>query len=158
MYLTVPLIQNLGITILQARNQMKFRSLLYVAIAIASLGISVPLAKQYGGIGCAVGTSLALIGGQIIAMNIYYYKKIHINIPLFWKEIGKMSLAPIGIGVIVWILLQQLILSNWWLLVVSILLFSVCYVPLIWKVSMNDYERNLFGAPFQKVYQKVIRK
>ena len=156
--LTVPLIQNLGITILQARNQMKFRSLLYVAIAIASLGISVPLAKQYGGIGCAVGTSLALIGGQIIAMNIYYYKKIHINIPLFWKEIGKMSLAPIGIGVIVWILLQQLILSNWWLLVVSILLFSVCYVPLIWKVSMNDYERNLFGAPFQKVYQKVIRK
>ena len=37
--LTVPLIQNLGITILQARNQMKFRSSLYVVIAICSLYI-----------------------------------------------------------------------------------------------------------------------
>ena len=31
--LTVPLIQNIGITILQARNQMKFRSVVYVIIA-----------------------------------------------------------------------------------------------------------------------------
>ena len=44
--LTIPLIQNLGISILQARNQMKFRSLLYVVIALASLGLSILLAKQ----------------------------------------------------------------------------------------------------------------
>ena len=44
--LTVPLIQNLGITILQARNQMRFRSTLYVIIALLSLCISIPLAKQ----------------------------------------------------------------------------------------------------------------
>ncbi|EKC45638.1 hypothetical protein OBE_16754, partial [human gut metagenome] len=31
--LTIPLIQNLGITILQARNQMEFRSILYIIIA-----------------------------------------------------------------------------------------------------------------------------
>lgn len=30
--LTIPLIQNLGITVLQARNQMKFRSLLYIVV------------------------------------------------------------------------------------------------------------------------------
>lgn len=44
--LTIPLIQNLGISILQARNQMKFRSLLYIVIALASLGLSILLAKQ----------------------------------------------------------------------------------------------------------------
>ena len=42
--LTVPLIQNLGITILQARNQMKFRSLLYLVISLVSLGAQIPLA------------------------------------------------------------------------------------------------------------------
>ena len=47
--MTVPLIQNLGIIILQARNQMKFRSTLYVVIAFVSLVISIPLSKQYGG-------------------------------------------------------------------------------------------------------------
>ena len=66
--LTVPLIQNLGITILQARNQMKFRSTVYVIIALASLLISIPLAKRFGGIGCAIGTSIALIAGQILSL------------------------------------------------------------------------------------------
>ena len=40
--LIVPYIQNLGITILQARNQMKFRSLLYVIKAVSRLAISIP--------------------------------------------------------------------------------------------------------------------
>ena len=64
--LTVPLIQNMGITILQARNQMKFRSLLYLAISLMSLGAQIPLAKHYGGIGCACAIALALVIGQIV--------------------------------------------------------------------------------------------
>ncbi|WP_417130422.1 oligosaccharide flippase family protein, partial [Parabacteroides faecis] len=83
--LTVPLIQNLGITILQARNEMKFRSILYVIIAIASLGLSIPMAKSYGGIGCAFATALALTAGQVVVMNIYYQRKQGIDIIKFWK-------------------------------------------------------------------------
>ena len=71
--LIIPLIQNLGITILQARNQMKFRSLLYIVIALASLGLSILLAKSYGGYGCALSTSLALFIGQGLVMNIFYH-------------------------------------------------------------------------------------
>ena len=37
--LTIPLIQNMGIIILQARNQMKFRCLLYLGISVASLAL-----------------------------------------------------------------------------------------------------------------------
>lgn len=83
--LTVPLIQNLGITILQARNQMKFRSTLYVIIACLSLGISIPLARHYGAIGCAVGTSAGLVFGHILIMNVYYYKSQKIDIISFWQ-------------------------------------------------------------------------
>ena len=46
--LLIPLIQNVGITILQARNQMRFRSLLYVSIAIVTLGAQILLAPDYG--------------------------------------------------------------------------------------------------------------
>ena len=77
--LTVPLIQNMGIIILQARNQMKFRSLLYIVIAVVSLVSSFPLAKYYGGMGCAISTAGALVLGQIIIMNIYYQRKQHIK-------------------------------------------------------------------------------
>ena len=83
--LTIPLIQNLGITVLQARNQMKFRSLLYIVIALASLGLSILLAKPYGGYGCAFATSLALLIGQGLIMNIYYHRKQHLDMVNFWN-------------------------------------------------------------------------
>ncbi len=84
--LIVPLIQNLGITILQARNQLRFRSLLYIIIALCSLGLQIPLAKHYGGIGCAVAIASALTIGQILVMNIYYHRNQGINILSFWKN------------------------------------------------------------------------
>lgn len=155
--LTVPLIQNLGITILQARNQMKFRSILYVIIALCSLCISIPLAKQYGGIGCAVGTASALVAGQIIAMNIYYYKRIHINIPRFWKEILKMSAAPAAVGIITWLLLRQTEINTVLLLVSYIIAFSVVYMAVVWKLGMNAYERELFYSPIRKLYHRIIK-
>ena len=145
--LTVPLIQNLGITILQARNQMKFRSSLYVVIALCSLGISIPLAKLYGGIGCAVGTALALTAGQIVAMNIYYHKRIHIDIPLFWKEIIKMSAMPMLLGGIVYGVLSVYELNTVWKLVAGIVCYGLVYIPLYWFTGLNDYERNLFMTP-----------
>lgn len=92
--LTIPLIQNLGITILQARNQMRFRSEVYVIIALISLGFQIPLAKYYGGIGCAMAIAGALTLGQIIVMNIYYHKKQGLDIIGFWKEIIQMSIVP----------------------------------------------------------------
>ena len=152
--LTVPLIQNLGITILQARNQMKFRSILYIIIALCSLGISIPLAKRYGGIGCAAATSIALIAGQIIVMNIYYYKKIHIDIPRFWKEILKMSLPSICIGGLSWIVLQHISLEHVSTLTLAIITFSIIYIIIFWFTGMNVYERNLFASLILKFYKK----
>ena len=155
--LTVPLIQNLGITILQARNQMKFRSLLYVIIAVCSLGISIPLSKQYGGIGCAVGTAMALIAGQIIAMNIYYYKKIHIDIPRFWKEIGKMSILPFLLGIVVYYIINIHVPNTVLKLMVSIMCYTLFYAPLFWFVGLNRYEKNLFGAPIKALVSRIRR-
>lgn len=157
--LTVPLIQNLGITILQARNQMKFRSTLYVIIAAASLCISIPLAKLYGGIGCAVGTALALITGQIIVMNIYYHRVIHIDIPKFWKEIGKMSFSPFVVGVLSYCLFKVYEINTIWMLVIDILMFSLIYIPLFWFSGMNPYEKELFISPMRRImnrFQKVL--
>jgi O-antigen/teichoic acid export membrane protein len=153
---TFPLIQNLGITILQARNQQMFRSVLYVIVAACSLAISIPLAKLYGGIGCAIGTSFALITGNIIAINIYYYKRIHIDIPLFWKEIFKMSI-PVAAVTIVGLVLNYIhsrdtILS----LGIKIIFFSLLYFPLIWWKGINNYERELFGVPIKRMMSKSL--
>ena len=155
--LTVPSIQNLGFIILQARNQMKFRSILYIIIALCSLVISIPLAKSYGGIGCAIGTSISLILGQIIAMNIYYYKKLNINIPLFWREITKLSIIPIILGIIGWYGLQFININDIFSLLGFIILFTIIYLPLIWTSGMNNYEKKLIITPISQIYHKMIK-
>ena len=155
--LTVPLIQNLGITILQARNQMKFRSLLYVFIALASIGISIPLAKIYGVFGYAIGTSIALIFGQVLIMNIYYQKKIKLDIISFWKEIASMSIVPIILCVLMWIVINSLPeITSVSGLILAIVLFSLVYIPCFWKKSMNKYERQLFSNSLKKIFVKKI--
>ena len=152
---TVPLIQNLGITILMARNQMKFRCVSYVIIAIASLFLSIPLAKLYGGIGCAIATAFALIIGQIIIMNIYYKRVIHLDILLFWREIGKMSITPLLMGMSGYCILSWIEIDSILVFLLSALIFTLIYWTLIWRNGMNAYEQNLFKSPVVKLLSRL---
>lgn len=141
--LTFSCCQTLGISILQARNQMKFRSLVFVAIALISLGFQIPLAKMYGGIGVGIAIAGSLLIGQIIIMNIYYYKIQKIDIPKFWVEIGKMTFVPFIIGVIGYCLLLIIEPNTVLSLVLTILVFILIYIPSFWITSMNQYEKDI---------------
>ena len=153
--LTVPLIQNLGITILQARNQMRFRSEVYVVIALVSLCFQIPLAKYYGGIGCAAAIAGALTLGQILVMNVYYHKKQGLDILGFWKEISKMSLVPICICLLSLLVSVYFPIDNLLKLIFGVVCFSIIYIPLFIKFSMNNYERNLMFSPLKRIAHKL---
>ena len=153
--LTVPLIQNLGITILQARNQMKFRSLLYLAISLVSLGAQIPLSKYYGGIGCACAIAGALVLGQIIVMNVYYQVKQKIDIVGFWIEIVKMSIVPGVLTVVAYYILQNFALDSVIKLVAGIIVYLLVYLPLFFTLSMNSYERDLILKPIKKILKRA---
>lgn len=149
--LTIPLIQNLGITILQARNQMKFRCILYLVISLVSLGAQIPLSKYYGGIGCACAIAGALVLGQIIIMNVYYQVRQKIDIVGFWVEIIKMSVVPAVLTVLTYYVLQQYALDTVAKLAAGIVLYLVVYLPLFFTLSMNAYERDLILKPIKKI-------
>ena len=141
---TIPLIQNVGLNIIQAKNKYKFRTVVFFFIAIANVMVSIPLSKLYGGIGAAMGTGLSLIIGQVIIMNVYYQKKIHINIIKFWKEILKMSIPVIicfALG-----LFSYKIIGNRGIIVfiLEIVVYTAIYILLMWNFGMNLDEKNLF--------------
>lgn len=146
--LYIPLIQNMGITILQARNQMKFRSLLYIIIACFALAAEIILAKKWGGVGCAIAIAGALLLGQGLIMNIYYKKVQKINIPGFWKEIIKMDIAPILLSIIAYYLFNHaFVCETWFGLLISILIYGSLYLGLCYKFSLNIGEKDLlFGT------------
>lgn len=154
--LTVPLIQNLGITILQARNEMKFRSVLYIIIALVSLAMQIVLTGYFGGIGCAMGVSGALVVGQILIMNVYYRRRQDLDIKTFWKEISKMSIIPIVLIFSSMLVIRHFFaLDSWGKLILGIAAFSLVYIPLFFRFSMTDEERNLFISMFHKIFARA---
>jgi O-antigen/teichoic acid export membrane protein len=147
--LLCPLIQNVGLTILQARAQQKFRSLAYVFIAAFSLGLQLWLSKSFGAIGCAVGVTVALFVGQWLVMNIYYKVKQRLDIVSFWKQIGRMAIVPIILVVLGYSVVPEI--SSWGQLALYILIYLAVYLPLFWKFSMGEYEKTQFKPIFNRI-------
>lgn len=152
--LLIPLIQNLGVTVLQARNQMKFRSILYIVISLIALILQVVFTKKWGGIGCAIAISGALLLGQGLIMNIYYSRKQGLDIAGFWKEISKMSITPILLALCFITFFKYVILDSWIKLIVAILIYSVMYILLFWKICMNQYEKNLLQVTLRRLAER----
>jgi len=154
---TVPLIQNVGLSIIQAKNKHKFRTVVFFLIAIANVGISIPLSKLYGGIGAAIGTAISLVVGQIIIMNIYYYKVIHIDIAKFWKDIIKMSVPVIIVYILGKLGYNMIENKGIVFLVIGVIIYCLIYLLFMWKFGMKETEKNLLKQPIQKV-KSVLRK
>lgn len=155
--LTIPLIQNMGITILEARNQMRFRSLLYVGIAIISLSLQIALASKYGIVGCAIAITGALLLGHGLIMNIYYKSRQHIDILGFWLQIAKMSVAPIAVSIAASYLLRGQDIDSWSELLKYILIYLAAYLPMLYIFSLNTYERGLLKELFMNLKRIVSR-
>lgn len=156
--LTIPLIQNVGLNIIQAKNQYKFRVIALLIFAIFNLITTIFLSKILGGIGAAIGTALSIILGQIIFMNIFYYKKTHLDIPKFWKNILKMSL-PIILVIIIGIIIKYIFpITNRFNLIIEIAIYVLIYILIMWKIGINTYEKDLFIKPFRRILKNNIER
>lgn len=152
--LIVPLIQSMGIVIIQAKNKHAFRSKMYFCIALLNVALSIPLAKKYGGIGCAIGTGIGLVIGNWFVINIYYHKVIGIDVIDFAKEIFKMS-PPVVLAMIIGVVTNYYIAtSNIEILGLKMILYVCLYMMLMWYMGLNDYEKNIFASMFKKIKKK----
>lgn len=151
---TIPLIQNLGISVLQAQNRQRFRSFLHIIVSMLSVFVGYMLTKRFGIIGCAVSTSGALLIGHGIILNWYYHKKIRLNILLFWKQIAWLTL-PVGLAAIAIGGVSLLIgSSSLTLIFTEVILFSIFYFILMWYMGCNNFEKDQLIVPILKLKSK----
>ncbi|HHU98046.1 MAG TPA: oligosaccharide flippase family protein [Petrimonas sp.] len=154
---TIPLIQNIGIEIQRAKNMHQFRSWIYFFIALGNLGLTIPLAKVYGGVGAAIGTGIALLIGNGLIMNWYYHARVGLDIKFFWKEIlsfipALMPTILAGILMVRYLSLDS-ILHFIGLGIIYIIIFCVS----MWFIGMNQYEKDLIGKPIKRIISRVIK-
>lgn len=151
---TIPLIQNIGIEIQKAKNIHKFRSIIYLLIALTNIALSIPLAQLYGEIGAAFGTTVGIVIGNIIVMNLYYQIKIKLDMVYFWRNIISL-LPPIFVSVIITYFLGVVIsidsvLKFLVLGIIYVVLYGICMI----LFGINSYEKNLIKSPIDKILRR----
>lgn len=152
--LSIHLIQTIGITILRAQNRQKYSSLLFVIMAIFNIVLSIFLSKYMGAIGCAISLALTWFIGHGVLMNIFYYKKIGLDIPAFWKQILKISRSLILPFIIGYLYVYFFQTDNWLNLSIGIVVFAVIYVINIIIFSFNDFEKNIILTPIINILKR----
>lgn len=151
---TVPLIQNLGVEIQRAKNMHKARAVVYLAIAIANVFISIPLIKIMGPAGAALGTAISLIAGNIIFMNWYYHARIGMNMFYFWKEIAKFIPALIAPGIVGVLIMRFANVTGLIKLGMFAIIYTGVYGISMYFLGMNAEEKQLVMGPIKKILRK----
>lgn len=147
-------VQTVGIEIQKAKNMHKFRSLIYAAVAVGNVLISIPLCMKWQGIGSAVGTMIATFTGEGLLMNWYYYKKIGLNIPAFWKHICHLVPAMVLPAATAIAIARFADITNYMGCVVWGLVFVAVYAASMWLFGMNRYERGLVSGMVRRVTRR----
>lgn len=153
----IPLTQNIGLSIIQAKNIHQFRAIMYIFIAILNVCISIPLARLYQGVGAAIGTAIANLLGQIIIMNIFYWKKAKIDIPMYWKFFLKFILLNLPISIL-FVYIANIFVKGWLTLGLFAILYSIIYF-IVCYIYMNSEEKDYVNKLINKVFKTLkLRK
>ncbi len=153
---TIPLTQSVGFLTIKAMNKHRFRATVYLCIAIVNAITSIPAAIYWGGIGCAACTCLAALAGHGVIMNGYYYKKIGLDIPRFWREFARVLLPAASVCVIGYLVNTFIPQSSFVVLVCKILAYCGTYFAAEYLFAMNAYEKKIIFGFAKKI--KTIMK
>ena len=143
---TIDLCQNIGLTILQVRDMYGFRGRMYLVAALLNIVLTFVLAYQWGCIGAAASSAIAMFVSSGLIMNWYYWKRVGLDVPRFWANVVRMTL-PVALlcvaGVFAWGRVAQMIPVKLPQLGLGIAVYMIAFVAVAVLFSFNDYEKGL---------------
>ena len=148
---TIPLIENAMISILDASLKRLFRSVVLVIMAVINVIISLFLVRAMGFWGAALGTVISLIVGHGFLMNIYYAKTFHIEIGRMFGSLLK-GILPAGLAASsLCIPLSLYVEDTLPMFLVKCLCFVVVYAVFLILFGFNKTEKAMLKGIFRKI-------
>ena len=149
--LAIPLIQNIAFNIILAQKKHQFRTIVYAVIAVINVVTTYMSIPRFGIIGAAVCTAVASLIGNGLVMNIYYYRVTKLNIPMFWKNIIRMSAIPLLFVIVGTTLVNEIIpIKGIMRFLCEVCIYSILYIIFTWFFTMNNYEKSLVSDLLKK--------
>ncbi len=143
-----PLIQNGAIALLKAKNLMGFRTATLFVAAMLNAVATIILVHYFGFVYASIGTALGFVVVNTIVMDVYYFKKLNLNMfRVLWNIVKKATLIDVICAMFSYLtkelLADQDICFNF---IVSGLVFVVIYYPAVYYTVLTKIERTeLFG-------------
>lgn len=152
--LFVCLVQSTAVPIVQAKNKHAFRAVLYAVLGVINIIVCIPMAKAFGGMGCAITTGVSLLIGQTIIIN-FYYHRLGIKVVDLFKDMLKI-LPYMLIAFLIFLLVGSL-----WdngkvtAFILQGTMFSAVYGIILWFFVFNRYEKDLVLKPLNLIFGGV---
>lgn len=152
--LIVPMFQTTGVQILYAIGRHKFRSIVYLVNAILNIVVSIALFYIIGPVGVAIATSISMLLGNTIIMNIYYKKVLELNLIKFFKEVCLKTSIVMIITAFVYMGLNKILGVGWIQFIAKGSLANVIYLLGVWFITFEKNERKNYSSI---IHYKLIR-
>ena len=139
---TLPLVQGFGNSILEAKNKLAFKAILYISFLMLGVILGAFLAKRYGALGMISGT---VIGWLIVqnTMNFYYHKVINLNIFRFFKELLSRTFLVLILILVLAYFISLIPGSGWFNFILKSTIYSIIYGILMFSFGIIDFEKEL---------------
>ena len=144
----VSLTQQIANDLVFAENRVRYTATLTFICAVIGLIVSFVLASLYGAVGAAFGTGFGLCLFQIL-LNVFYHRKVNIDIPKFFRYChGQILPLQAIITVVAFFLFRQVDVGGWIGLLGSIAAYVALFLVISYLFLFNKEEKALI--PFHK--------
>ncbi|OCS87051.1 oligosaccharide flippase family protein [Caryophanon latum] len=153
----IDLIQNLGLTVMQAKGKYSFRAYTLIICAVLNVIISVPIIKIYGSIGTAYITAAFILLGNVIILNIYFHSVLKLNMLKYWNEIGRIILIIVLITLVSKIFVINLDINTWIMFFSVSLVYLAIYVVFLFLFYASIAEKKKIISHIKSVNFRIKR-
>lgn len=138
---TFPLIVNVCLAILKAKNLLTFRTISLAYSALINMIFTVIGTRIWGYWAAAAGTAIATVIGSVISMNIYYHKKLGINVFKLYGKIFSGVTVCLILASVPCAALNLLVYGSWFSLLLKVVTFVVIYGAAMLLFGLNKAEK-----------------
>ena len=150
----VPLIQNYCLNVLDAMNKRMFRSATLLGLSVLNVGLTIMMIKWWGYIGAAIATAVAYVIGHGIVINIYYHKKIGINIIAMWKGILHRLFPCVLIVTVLTLPLMMWNNTGWVTFLCKCIIWGLVYVAMLFVMGLKQDEKQMCYSFVKKLCRR----
>lgn len=153
--LLMPLIENSGLAILQAKKQHKFYVLMDIVIAIFNMIGTYLIIEHMGINGAALMTMITLLIGHVIIINVYYKFVVKLEIERFFKELLKrIIIAWVIIIAIILITLKNVAITSWIMFFIVSVIYTLIYISIMGIIGTSKIEKEMLKTFMQKLLKR----